>query len=432
VRFTAGEVASATGGRLVGPDVPVDGVSTDSRHVTPGCIFVPVVAARDGHDFIDDALAAGAAAYLTSRAPTRASAIVVEDTLVALGAVGGLARSRLPDRVVGVTGSVGKTSVKDLLAAALGSTFRIVASERSFNNELGVPLTLANATDGTEAAVIEMGARGLGHIRLLCDIAKPTIGIVTAVGHVHTELFGTIEDVARGKTELVESLPGTGTAILNADDERVLAMRSRTDASVVTFGLDRGDVTATSVALDGELRPSFRLHSPWGDADVRLEVRGHHQVGNALAAAAAGLAAGAPLDAVAHGLGTAVLSPWRMDLHRTSSGALVLNDAYNANPISMAAALRSLAALDARRRMAVLGTMAELGEVAEAEHRAVAALAVDLGIRVIALAEPRYGTEQVGDIAAAAAALGPLDDGDAVLVKGSRVAGLERLAELLT
>jgi UDP-N-acetylmuramoyl-tripeptide--D-alanyl-D-alanine ligase len=160
-------------------------------------------------------------------------------------------------------------------------------------------------------------------------------------------------------------------------------------------------------------------------------VRGHHQVGNALAAAAAALAAGAPLDAVAEGLGTASLSPWRMDLRRTASGALILNDAYNANPISMAAALRSLAALDAERRVAVLGTMAELGEVAEAEHLAVATLAADLGVRLIALAEPRYGVEQVPDVAAAAEALGSLTDGDAVLLKGSRVAGLERLADLL-
>jgi UDP-N-acetylmuramoyl-tripeptide--D-alanyl-D-alanine ligase len=164
---------------------------------------------------------------------------------------------------------------------------------------------------------------------------------------------------------------------------------------------------------------------------VRLAVRGHHQVGNALAAAAAALAAGVPLEAVADGLGRAALSPWRMDLRRTAAGALVLNDAYNANPISMAAALRSLAALDASRRVAVLGTMAELGEVAEVEHAAIAALAADLGVRVIALAEPRYGGEQVADVTAAAAALGELGDGDAVLVKGSRVAGLERLADVL-
>jgi UDP-N-acetylmuramoyl-tripeptide--D-alanyl-D-alanine ligase len=429
VRFTAGEVAAATGGRLHGPDTAVDGVAIDSRGDVAGRLFVPIVAERDGHDFIAAALAAGAAAYLTARPPTGGTAVEVADTLVALGAVGALARDRLPDRVVGVTGSVGKTSVKDLLAAALATTYATVASEKSFNNELGVPLTLANAPEATEAAVVEMGARGIGHIRILCELARPTIGVVTAVGHVHTELFGTIDDVALGKGELVENLPPSGTAVLNADDERVAAMAPRTPARVLTYGM-AGEVTASGVTLD-DLRPAFRLHTPWGDADVRLAVRGAHQVSNALAAVSGALAAGAPLSEAVLGIESAALSPWRMDLRRTERGALVLNDAYNANPISMAAALRSLAALDARRRVAVLGTMAELGDVAEAEHAAIAELAGELGIRVVALAEPRYGGEQVATVEEAAAALGDLGEGDAVLVKGSRVAGLERLADLL-
>lgn len=433
MRFSAGDVAAATGGRRVGPDVEVEGVATDSRGECAGRLFVPIVAARDGHDFVPAALEAGAVAYLTAKDPVagEATAIVVEDTLEALGRVGALARERLPERVVGVTGSVGKTSVKDLLAAALQPAFRTVASERSFNNELGVPATLANAPEDTEATVVEMGARGIGHIRALCAIARPTIGIVTAVGHVHTELFGTIDEVAVGKGELVEALPASGTAVLNADDERVRTMVARTRARILTYGLGPADVTAEAVELDGDLRPSFRLRSPWGAADVRLGVRGVHQIGNALAAAAAALAAGAPLDAAVGGLADARLSPWRMDLRRTRSGALVLNDAYNANPISMAAALRSLAALDVSRRVAVLGTMAELGDVAVAEHAAVAELAAELGIRVIALDEPRYGGQQVRSLDDAVDAIGPLGGGDAVLVKGSRVAGLERLAERL-
>jgi UDP-N-acetylmuramoyl-tripeptide--D-alanyl-D-alanine ligase len=431
VRFGAAEIATAVGGRLVGADVVVDGVSTDSRAGTDGALFVPIVAERDGHDFIDDALAGGAAAYLTSREPATndAPAIIVADTLTALAAIGALARARLPERVVGVTGSVGKTSVKDLLAAVFTTTYSTVASERSFNNEIGVPLTLANAGDATEVAVIEMGARGVGHIAELCAIARPTIGVVTAVGHVHTELFGTIDDVARGKGELVEALPPTGAAVLNAGDERVLAMRERTRARVVTFGTTTGaDVTATDIALDDELRASFALRSPWGHVDVQLAARGMHQVDNALAAAAAALVSGVTLDAVAAGLARAGMSPWRMELHRTPAGALVLNDAYNANPISVAAALRSLAALDARNRVAVLGTMAELGTVADEEHHAIGALAASLGIRVIAVAEPRYGAPTVADVDAAAAELGELTVDDAVLVKGSRVAGLERLA----
>jgi UDP-N-acetylmuramoyl-tripeptide--D-alanyl-D-alanine ligase len=432
VRFRAAEIANAVDGRLVGGDVLVEGVATDSRAGVAGRLFVPLVAARDGHEFVDDALAGGAVAYLSAHAPRPGTnAIVVGDTLVALGRIGGLARGRLPDRVIGITGSVGKTSVKDLLAAALATTFRTVASERSFNNEIGVPVTLANAADGTEAAVIEMGARGVGHIAALCTVARPSIGIVTAVGHVHTELFGTIDDVARGKGELVEALPASGTAVLNADDERVVAMRSRARARVLTYG-EGGDVTASVVQFDPELRPSFRMHSPWGDVEVQLGVRGLHQIANALAAAAAALACDVPLDAVADGLARAALSPWRMDLQRTRAGALVLNDAYNANPISVAAALRSLAALDANRRIAVLGTMAELGEVAEHEHRAIAALAAELGIQVVAVAEPRYGAPDVPDVDAAVGAIGAIGAGDAVLIKGSRVAGLERLAEVLT
>ena len=431
MKFAAREVATATGGELVGPDVDVDGLAIDSRTDVAGRLFVPIVAERDGHDYIDGARSAGATAYLTSRPPVGGTAIVVDDTRSALGALGARARERLPDRIVGVTGSVGKTSVKDLLAAALATTFTTAASERSFNNELGVPLTLANAADGTTAVVVEMGARGVGHIRLLCEIARPTVGIVTAVGHVHTELFGTIDDVALGKGELVESLPPTGTAVLNADDERVAAMAGRTRASVVTYGLEGGDVMAERVVLDDELHPSFVLRSPWGEERVTLAVRGHHQVANALAAVAAAVAAGADLDAAVTGVERAQPSRWRMELHRTHTGALVLNDAYNANPISMSAALRSLAAMGARRPIAVLGTMAELGAVADAEHLAIAELARDLDIRLVAVAEPRYGGELVDGVDAAVEAVGPLREGDAVLVKGSRVAGLERVADAL-
>jgi UDP-N-acetylmuramoyl-tripeptide--D-alanyl-D-alanine ligase len=208
-------------------------------------------------------------------------------------------------------------------------------------------------------------------------------------------------------------------------------MAGRTTASVVTYGLEGGDVVAERIVLDDELHPSFVLRSPWGEVPVTLAVRGHHQVANALAAVAAAVAAGADLDAAVAGVERAQPSRWRMELHRTNSGALVLNDAYNANPISMTAALRSLAAMGARRRIAVLGTMAELGAVADAEHRAIAELARDLDVHLIAVAEPRYGAELVDDIDAAVEALGRLGEGDAVLVKGSRVAGLERVADAL-
>jgi UDP-N-acetylmuramoyl-tripeptide--D-alanyl-D-alanine ligase len=426
-------LAAAADGRLVGDDVVVDGATMDSRALRPGQLFVPVVAERDGHDFIDAALAAGAAAYLTARAPVGGSAIVVDDTVVALRALGVLARSHLSGPVVGITGSVGKTSVKDLLSTVLAQRFRTSASERSFNNELGVPLTLLQAPGDTEVLVVEMGARGVGHIAQLCAIAHPTVGIVTRVAPAHTEAFGTIEEVARAKSELVAALPAEGTAILNAADERVTAMAAVASAEVLLAG-GGGAVHALDVQLDDALRARVRLASPWGEADIALGARGVHQVDNALAAAAAALVCGASLDDVAAGLAVATLSPWRMELSTTAHGALVLNDAYNANPTSMAAALQSLVELPARRHLAVLGVMAELGARSDAEHVAIADLAHQLGIRVIAVDAPAYGCENVRDVDAAVAVLeeaGPLGPGDAVLVKGSRVAALERVADRL-
>jgi UDP-N-acetylmuramoyl-tripeptide--D-alanyl-D-alanine ligase len=433
VELHTNEIAKATGGVASGPDVNVSGATIDSRQVARGQLFVPVVASRDGHDFVAGAVAAGAAAYLTSRGlvdGVEATAVEVGDTVAALGAVGRHARTRLPNRVLGITGSVGKTSVKDLLAVALAARWRASASAGSFNNELGVPLTLMNAPGDTEALVVEMGARGIGHIAELCALAAPTVGVVTRVAAVHTETFGTLEEVASAKGELVEALPDNGHAVLNAGDPFVAAMASRTSAEIVTFGED-GDVRAESVALDDELRPSFRLVSPWGSAPVRLAVRGEHMIDNALAAASAALVCHVSLDGVAAALETAVLSRWRMDLVRLGSGALVVNDAYNANPTSMAAALRALVRLPARRRVAVLGLMAELGSSSDDEHRAVGATARGLGVEVIGVGVPAYGGTTVGGVDEVPAALGPLGDGDAVLLKGSRVAGLERLMALL-
>jgi UDP-N-acetylmuramoyl-tripeptide--D-alanyl-D-alanine ligase len=441
VELCTKEIARATGGRLVGPDAVVDGAEIDSRRITGGELFVPVVAERDGHDFVPAALAAGAAAYLTSRPVAEsvadgpaggegAPAIEVDDTVVALGALGGAARDRLPDRVVGVTGSVGKTSVKDMLAAALAARFDTTASADSFNNELGVPLTLLGAHDGTEALVVEMGARGPGHVAALCAMARPTVGVVTRVAAVHTETFGSLDEVARAKGELVAALPASGVAVLNAADPRVAAMAGRSPARTVTFG-DGGDVRAERVVLDGELRPSFRLVTPWGDADLALAARGRHMVENALAAAAAALACEVPLAGVASALGTAAVSHWRMELRTLPSGARLLNDAYNANPTSIAAALRALVALDGRRHVAILGLMAELGPTSDAEHRAVGDMARDLGVEVVAVCVPAYGGTLVDDLDGAVAALGDLGPGDVVLLKGSRVAGLERLADRL-
>lgn len=437
VRFALSEVAGIVGGELLGADVPVDGVSTDSRTLAAGELFVPLIAERDGHEFIGAAVAAGASACLARRdrldglRPPEIPLVVVSDTDAALRALGAAARARLGGRVVAITGSVGKTSTKDLLAAALRSIGAVRASPASFNNAIGVPLTLLGATGTEWALVVEIGANAPGEIADLAALARPDVGVVTAVAAAHTEAFGTVDGVAREKGELVAALDPPGAAVLNADDPRVAAMAARTEAQVVTYGFERGDVRAGGVALDGELRASFELVTPWGRAPVRLRAAGLHTAHNALAAAAAALVLGVDVAAVAAGLGRAELSPWRMAVGTSPAGALVINDAYNANPASAAAALRALAAAPARRRVAVLGVMAELGDRHDTEHAAVAALAAELGIELLAVDEAAYGPKPVPDAAAALAALGPLGTGDAVLIKGSRVAGLERLAAAL-
>ena len=366
------------------------------------------------------------------RGPAGGTAVVVADTSEALAALGAWARGQLAGPVVGITGSTGKTSTKDMLGAVLEPELPTAVSERSFNNELGVPLTLVNADDGTRAAVLEMGARGFGHIARLCELARPDIGIVTNVAAAHTEMFGDLDGVAQAKRELIVALPKTGTAVLNANDERVMLMASRSAARVLTFGFEQGDVRAMgSTLLDEELRPSFRLESPWGSSEVHLEARGKHQIWNATGAAAAALAIGVPFDRVVARLETAPLSPWRMEVTRTASGALLINDAYNANPASMMAALEALRAAPAKRKIAVVGPMLELGATSEDAHRGVALLADRFRIRLIAVAAPAYGAEDVDTIEDAIAALGDLGDGDAVLIKASRAAGLEQLAQRL-
>lgn len=430
MRFSTARLAGDLGGELHGQDADVDGLSIDSRELRPGQLFAAVRDVRDGHDFVPAAASAGAPAALVERPVDGVSCVVVPDVARALVRVAGLARRRLPDRVVAVTGSVGKTTTKDLLANVLSRRWETAASLRSFNNELGVPLTLANASETTGAAVVEMGARGHGHIAHLCTMARPTVGVELSIAPVHVEHIGGLDQIMVAKRELVECLPRDGAAVFNADDPYVRRMVAHTDAEVVTFG-ETGEVRAELVDLGDELHPAFTLRSPWGSARVSLGVRGEHNVVNALAAAATALWMGLSVEEVADGLGDPPASPWRMELHRTPAGAIVLNDSYNAGPTSMAAALRSLAALPARRRVAVLGLMAELGPAEESGHREVAELAAELGIEVVPVGTDLYGRPGLPDAAAAVEALGELGDGVAVLVKGSRVAGLEAVAHAL-
>ncbi len=440
VQMTLSQLAVALDGRLVGSDGVVQGVSIDSRELVPGQMFVALVAERDGHDFVGAACERGARACLVSRpvgvAP-EVSVVEVPDTATALQDLGRFARDELAHAaVVGITGSVGKTSTKDLLAAILSQAGVTAASERSFNNEIGLPLTLANAPADCRFVVTEMGARGLGHIALLASIARPTVGVVTAVAEVHTELFGTLDDVARGKGELIELLPSSGTAVLNVEDRRVAAMANRTDASICRVALAAGpyaggaDVTYEVVSMDADLRPIVRLVIGGQEITVRLGVAGAHQAGNAALAAGAAARLGARLADIEAGLASATLSPWRMAVARAASGRIVVNDAYNASPTSMRAALDSLLNLTASRRVAVLGPMAELGDDGDQRHRDVAEYATERGITVIAVGTDAYGIDPLphDEAVSTVDSLGP---DVAVLVKASRVAAFERLAARL-
>ena len=430
MRFMATDVAHAVGGRLSGKNAHLAGATFDSRTLTMGQLFVPIVAERDGHDFIEDALTRGAGAYLTSREPSRGTAIVVPDTLEALRQLGRFAReslsARVQHRVVGITGSVGKTTTKDFAAAAIGSALKVAASSRSFNNDQGVPITLLNAHDDTEALVLEMGMRGHGQITRLTEVGLPRIGIVTAVAEAHSALLDDLDGIARAKGELVEALPSDGVAILNADDERVLAMQARTSARVVTFGESpEATVCITRVDLDDRAHATVHLATPWGDVSFALPIAGRHSAYNAAAAIAAAGECGVDVHAAAAGITAAPMSPNRMNVHVTSRGVTLIDDAYNANPKSMAAAFDTLAAVPARRRVAFVGVMAELKNP-EISHRAIAALARRQEIELICVDTNLYGEESI-TLQAAIARVGEFGDGDAVLVKGSRVAGLERL-----
>jgi UDP-N-acetylmuramoyl-tripeptide--D-alanyl-D-alanine ligase len=395
ISLTLAEVADATGGRIVhaDPALRITGaVEFDSRLIGPGGLFVAFAGASvDGHDFAGTAIAAGAAAILATR-DTGFPAVLVDDQLAALARLARVVVDRLTGlTVVGVTGSSGKTTTKDMiaqLAARLGPT---VAPPGSFNNELGHPHTVLKADEGTRHLVLELGARGIGHIAHLATVAPPRIGVVTNVGTSHLAEFGSVEAIAQGKGELPAALPAGGLAVLNADDPRVRAMAGRTAARVQLVGESAdADVRAEHVTLDARGRASYTLVCPQGRADVALRVSGRHQVGNSLAAAAVALELGMPFADLPGALGElALVSTRRMDIFDTADGVTVIDDSYNANPASMSAAVRALAAVGAgRRTIAVLGYMAELGDFEREGHEQVGRLAAELGVaRLIAVAD---------------------------------------------
>ncbi|HVM11425.1 MAG TPA: UDP-N-acetylmuramoyl-tripeptide--D-alanyl-D-alanine ligase [Actinomycetota bacterium] len=448
---TLREIAADLDGVIRGADAPVTSVATDTRELRPGSLFVALRGARvDGHDLMDEAARAGAAGALVERSveapiPT----VEVPDTGAALLELAARERDALATPLVAITGSVGKTSVKDLTAAVLGARFRVTASPRSFNTEVGVPLTILAADERTEAIVCEMGSRGIGHISLLCDVAKPDVGVVTAVGAAHLEMFGSLDVVRDAKAELPEALSEGGTAVLNADDPVVRGFVDRTRARPLLYGRSEGaDVRAVELSLDPEGVPSFTLVAGGERERVELAVPGEHMASNALAAAACGIALGLSPAECAAALKDATVSPWRMERRITPEGVRVLNDAYNANPMSMAAALRSAVWMKGEGRcIAVLGAMAELGPTAAAEHERVGELVARLGVdrlvvvgddaRMIGIGAVREGVEPDrvrycrDPEEAAATVRAEARAGDVVLVKGSRAAGLERVAERL-
>ncbi len=337
-------------------------------------------------------------------------------------------RQSFSGTVIGITGSVGKTSTKDMACTALAASRRTSANERSFNNEQGLPTTILNSPDDVEVLMLEMGMRGFGEIEALCRIAAPHIGVVTRVAEAHSDRVDGIDGVARAKGELIAALPADGIAILNADDHRVRAMGRLSSATCLLFGeSDDADVRVRDLVLDELARASFVVDTPWGDADVRLSISGRHMALNAAAALACVGAVGGDLAAGAAALSGVGLTAMRMQVQRAPSGALILNDSYNANPTSMRAAIDALVDLPARRRVAIVGIMAEISD-AEAEHRAIARYAADRGVELIVIDTDLYGISPSVD---AAAALGSVCGDDAILVKGSRVAGLERIAALL-
>ncbi len=456
-RFTVAQILEVTGGRLLqgSPQTPVSGFAYDSRKVRPGDCFVAMPGERvDGHDFAGQAARAGAVCVLCGRPVDAPGAAVVQvaDPVIALGQLGWAWRERFAIPVVAITGSVGKTTTKEMVAAALSARFHVFRTPGNLNSEVGLPVALMDLSEQHQAAVLEMGMRALGEIAYLVSIARPSIGVVTNVGTSHLELLGTQENIARAKGELPEGLPAEGAAVLNADDPRVAAMAETTPARTVWFygfGAEgRGErwVTVRDLRREGETGQRFTLVAAAGggervEAEAYLPAPGRHNVLNAMAAAAVGLELGMTLEEVARGLARYEPSGNRMRIVR-AGGVRILDDTYNAAPDSVKAALgvmRELAGPEGRC-IAVLADMFELGAAAEEGHREVGAEAGRLADRVVAVGDlARHIAEEAGQKAVHFGEKPPAIDwlkaqvrpGDTVLVKGSRGMAMEEIVQAL-
>ncbi|MDN5789697.1 MAG: UDP-N-acetylmuramoyl-tripeptide--D-alanyl-D-alanine ligase [Micrococcales bacterium] len=443
------EIRDLTGGTIHGTRAPgtliIDGpVTTDSRECGPGGLYVARIGEHaDGHGYVGAAARQGAVAALTSRVVDELPCVVVDDVQTAFGALARGVIDRVPElRVIGITGSSGKTSTKDLLASVLETVAETVAPVASLNGEIGVPLTVCRVTPTTRFLIAEMGSRGIGHIAYLTRIAPPQIAIVLNVGSAHVGEFGSREAIGRAKAELPRAVPAAGLSVLNADDPIVAGMAAGLPSRVRLVGLaPEADVRAEDVVLDERGRAAYDLVCHQGRTRITLQHSGAHHVGNSLAVAAAALELGLTLDQVAAGLAAAgPVSRWRMEVTERPDGVIVVNDAYNANPDSMRAALDALAAMaTSGRRWAVLGEMLELGEGSDAEHASVASYAAGLGIdRLVAVGDGAraFGsleiTEWVDSLDEAYDLLSErLRPGDVVLLKSSRDSGLRWLGDRL-
>jgi len=448
--WSAAEVARIVGGRIIhgAGGAVVRGAAVDSRTITPGMLFVALAGTQsDGHGFVADAFHRGAAGAFVSRpceAPPGAVLILVEDTLRAFQRLARAARDRQRLRVVGITGSVGKTSTKEMAAGVAARVFRTARSPENWNTEIGIPLVLANLPEDREVVVLEMAMRGPGQIRELVEIARPEIGVVTNVGESHLDFFPSRDALAAAKGELIEGLPEDGCAILNADDRLAWALRGRARGRVIAFGLERGEVRAEAVSLLPSGGSTFRLKTPGGQAQVTLRVPGRHSVHNALAAAAVGVALGIGADAVAAGLAEAAPVPMRLEVIRLGRTVL-LSDVYNSSPQSVAAALDTLDEIEGSPRVVVLGDMKELGPHAVEAHRRVGRdtarrridllvafgpLARDLAAGAREAGGPRIvHTESLDDVLGLL--MKELVPGSVALIKGSRAMAMERITAAL-